>query len=65
MYTMDYVILDGNERRFPQELVTRDLVMSFYTIANYQLIFDENNVFVFHRREHADVIPQFHVGLFQ
>jgi uncharacterized membrane protein len=50
MYTMDYIILDGNERRFPQEIVTRDLVMSFYTNANYELIFNENNVFVFRRR---------------
>jgi uncharacterized membrane protein len=53
MYTMDYVILDANERRFPQELVTRDLVVSFYTNTNYQLIFDENNVFVFQRRVSA------------
>ena len=51
MYEMDYVILDGNERRFPQATVTRDLVMSFYTNTNYELIFNENNVFVFRRRE--------------
>jgi uncharacterized membrane protein len=49
MYSMDYVILDGNERRFPMEIVTRELVMSYWTNTNYQLIFNENNVFVFRR----------------
>jgi hypothetical protein len=58
MYSLDYVILDANERRFPQEMVTRDLVMSYYTNTNYQLIFDENNVFVFqHRRENTGLTP--------
>jgi uncharacterized membrane protein len=57
MYTLDYVILDANERRFPQEIVTRDLVMSFYTNTNYELILNENNVFVFHRRENAGLSP--------
>jgi uncharacterized membrane protein len=50
MYTFDYVILDANENRFPPELVTRDLVMSFFTNTNYQLIFNENNVFVFRKK---------------
>ena len=51
MYEMDYVILDANERRFPPELVTRDLLMSFYTNTNYELILNENNVFVFRHRD--------------
>jgi len=50
MYKLDYIILDGNERRFPKITVTRDLVMSFYTNVNYELIFNENNVLVFRRR---------------
>lgn len=54
MYTLDYVILDANERRFPQEIVTRDLVMSFYTNTNYELILNENNVFVFLHRKTAN-----------
>jgi len=49
MYTLDYILLDANERRFPMEVVTRDLVMSFYTNTNYRLILNENNVFVFRR----------------
>jgi uncharacterized membrane protein len=49
LYTLDYIILDGNERRFPSDVVTRDLVMSFYTNTNYRLILNENNVFVFQR----------------
>jgi len=53
MYTMDYVILDANERRFPQEMATRELIMSFYTNTNYELTLNENNVFVFRRRETA------------
>lgn len=50
MYRLDYVILDGNEYRFPPERVTRELVMSFYTNTNYELIMNENNVFVFRHR---------------
>lgn len=50
MYTLDYIILDGNERRFPKDVVTRDLVMSYYTNTNYELILNENNVFLFRRR---------------
>jgi uncharacterized membrane protein len=50
MYTLDYIILDANERRFPKDAVTQELAMSFFTNANYELILDENNVFVFRRR---------------
>lgn len=50
MYKLDYIILDANERRFPKAIVTRDLVMSFYTNVNYELILNESNVFVFRRR---------------
>jgi uncharacterized membrane protein len=57
MYQLDYIILDGNERRFPQEIVTRDLAMSFYTNSNYELILNENNVFVFRRRESVALAP--------
>jgi hypothetical protein len=57
MYDLDYVILDGNERRFPEEAVTRDLVMSYYTNTNYQLILNENNMFVFRRRESVPLAP--------
>ena len=49
LYSLDYIILDGNERRFPMEVVTRDLVMSFYTNTNYRLIMNEGNVMVFCR----------------
>lgn len=49
LYTMDYIVFDGNERRFPDldRLVTRDLVMSFYTNTDYRLILNENRVLVF------------------
>jgi uncharacterized membrane protein len=57
MYDLDYIILDGNERRFPKDVVTRDLVMSFYTNTNYELILNENNVFVFRRRESVPLTP--------
>ena len=57
MYQLDYVILDGNERRFPQDNVTRDLVMSYYTNTEYELILNEANVFVFHRRESMNLAP--------
>lgn len=57
MYDLDYVILDGNERRFPEDMVTRDLVMSYYTNTNYELILNENNVFVFRRRESVPLTP--------
>lgn len=57
MYTLDYIILDGNERRFPKDVVTREMLMSFYTNVNYKLILDENNVFVFGRREPIGVTP--------
>jgi len=49
MYTLDYVVLDANERRFLQDIVTRELVMSFYTNTAYRLIFQENNMLVFQR----------------
>ena len=57
MYQLDYIILDANERRFPKEVVTRDLVMSYYTNTNYELIFNENNVFVFRRHESGKLTP--------
>ncbi len=59
LYTLDYIILDGNERRFQKQLVTRELFMSFYTNVNYQLILNENNVYVFQRRSalHEPVTP--------
>jgi uncharacterized membrane protein len=57
MYELDYAILDGNEHRFPKELVTRDLLMSYYTNTNYELIFNEKNVFVFHRRQPGNPEP--------
>ncbi|MCG3149454.1 MAG: hypothetical protein PCFJNLEI_02916 [Verrucomicrobiae bacterium] len=57
LYTMDYVILDGNERRFPMELVTRDLVMSFHTNLNYELIFNDKNVFVYRKRDPLALAP--------
>ncbi|MGA2220803.1 MAG: DUF2079 domain-containing protein [Verrucomicrobiia bacterium] len=55
MYKMDYVIFDANDRRFPPNVATRDLVMSYYTNTNYQLVFNENNVFVFRRRESVPI----------
>jgi uncharacterized membrane protein len=59
LYTLDYIILDGNERRFQKQLVTRELFMSFYTNVNYQLILNENNVYVFQRRSalHEPLTP--------
>jgi uncharacterized membrane protein len=57
MYDLDYIILNGNERRFPLEAVTRDLVMSYYTNTNYELILNENSVFVFRRRESVNLTP--------
>jgi uncharacterized membrane protein len=57
MYDLDYIILDGNERRFPEDMVTRDLVMSYYTNTNYELLLNENNVFVFRRRESVPLAP--------
>lgn len=50
---IDYVILDANERRFAQDVVTKELVMSFYTNTAYHLVFQENNVFVFQRANTA------------
>ncbi len=49
MYDVDYAILDANERRFAQDVVSRDLVMSFYTNTAFRLLLQENNVFVFQR----------------
>jgi uncharacterized membrane protein len=46
--TFDYVLLDANERRFPP-FVTQEFFDSFYKNPRYQLIFAEQNVFVFHR----------------
>jgi uncharacterized membrane protein len=57
MYQLDYIILDANERRFPKDVVTQDLFMSYYTNTNYELIFNENNVFVFRRRESVKLTP--------
>jgi hypothetical protein len=57
MYQLDYIILDGNEHRFPEDIVTRDLVMSYYTNTNYELILNETNVFVFRRRESINLAP--------
>jgi uncharacterized membrane protein len=57
MYELDYIILDANERRFPKDVVTRDLVMSYYTNTNYELILNENNVFLFRRRESIPLVP--------
>jgi uncharacterized membrane protein len=57
MYQLDYVILDANERRFPQEIVTRDLAMSFATNSNYELILNQNNVFVFRRHASVTAVP--------
>ncbi len=45
--TFEYVILDANERQYPP-FITRDIFMQFYTNTTYQLVFNENNVFVFH-----------------
>jgi uncharacterized membrane protein len=44
----DYVILDGNERQYPP-FVTQEFFDSFYKNPQYQLVFAENGVFVFHR----------------
>jgi len=57
MYELDCIIFDGNERRFPKDAVTRDLVMSYCTNTNYELILNEDNVFVFHRRESVPLAP--------
>ncbi len=57
MYDLDYIILNGNERRFPLDAVSRDLVMSYYTNTNYELILNENNVFVFRRHESVNLTP--------
>lgn len=44
----EYVILDANERRFPP-VVTQEFFDALYKNPKYQLIFAENNVFVFRR----------------
>ena len=57
IYTMDYVVLDANERRFPQEMVAQDLGMSYFTNTNCQLIFDEDDVFVLRHRAGETLNP--------
>ena len=54
MYTLDHVILDANERRFAMDVVTKEMVMGFYTNAAYRLILHENNMFVFERLPEDD-----------
>ena len=49
MYQLDFVILDANERRFAQDVVNREVAMSFYTNAAYRVILNENRVMVFER----------------
>jgi uncharacterized membrane protein len=44
----EYIILDANERRFGP-VVTQEFFDSLYKNPRYQLIFAEQNVFVFHR----------------
>lgn len=54
--TFEYVLLDANERRFPP-LVTRDFFDSFYRNPDYELVFAENNVFVFRRKDGGLSVP--------
>jgi hypothetical protein len=51
------VVLDANERRFASDMVSRDLVLSFYTNRNYRLAFRESNMFVFERVPDASSSP--------
>jgi uncharacterized membrane protein len=44
----EYVIMDANDRRFAP-VVTREFFDQFYQHPHYQLVFAENNVFVFQR----------------
>jgi uncharacterized membrane protein len=44
----EYVLLDANDRQYAP-VVTQEFFDSFYKNPRYQLIFAENNVFVFHR----------------
>lgn len=44
----EYVILDGNERQYPPA-ITQEFFNQFYKSPDYQMIFAENNVFVFRR----------------
>lgn len=52
----EYVVLDANERRFPP-LVTREFFDQFYRSPDYQLVFAENNVFVFRRKDGGAKLP--------
>ncbi len=56
MFTLDYIILDGNEWRYPADRVTQELVMSIYKNPNYELIVNENNMFLFRRRTLVSVV---------
>ena len=44
----EYVVLDANDRRY-LPVVTPELFGKFYKNPSYQLVFAENNVFVFRR----------------
>lgn len=44
----EYVLLDANERRFPPA-ITQQFFDSFYKSTGYQLVFAEQNIFVFRR----------------
>jgi uncharacterized membrane protein len=48
--TYDYIVLDGNDR-MNDPLVTPDFVRSLGENPAYQLIFNQKNVFVFHRKQ--------------
>jgi len=57
IYTLEYILLDLNDHRFPPSIATPELAASFSTNTNYKLIFNENKVFVFRRRESARLTP--------
>lgn len=54
--TFEYVVLDANERRFPP-FITREFFDSFYKNPEYELVFAENHVFVFRRRDGGRPVP--------
>jgi uncharacterized membrane protein len=52
MFNYNWVLYDMNyQRPILGEFVPRDELMAYGTNSNYQLLFAENNIFVFHRKE--------------
>jgi uncharacterized membrane protein len=54
--SFEYVVLDANERQFPP-FITREFFESFRNNPEYELVFAENNVFVFRRPDGGAPIP--------